>query len=161
MDSVCSSCRLPKAHLICECCQASVCKKCSQVLRKDSFSFLNPVPTELTYRTYCGACFDEKVVPALDSYESLMEKAKNVIIFFRSASEETRLIRRSEKPMKITEGSDRDETILRLAFMAAQAGFNALLDVEVTPEKVRNRGYQTTKWQAFGIPTNVDQSRYK
>ena len=44
---------------------------------------------------------------------------------------------------------DRDETIMRLAFFAAQRSSNAVIQVEVTAEKVRNGAYQTSKWSGF------------
>jgi hypothetical protein len=156
---ICSSCLLPKGVLDCECCQAIQCKNCIQNLPKDSFSFLNPVPQELTHRKYCGRCYDEKVAPALQAYEECMVRAKNVNVFFKTQSEETRLMRRAEKPIRVMDCTDRDETILRLAFMAAEAKFNTLIDVEVTAEKLRNKGYQTTKWHGVGVPTHWDEPK--
>lgn len=160
-NSICSSCRLPKGTLECECCHAVQCKNCIQILKKNSFSFLKMIPQSLTFRNYCGACFDEKVLPELRLYEETMEKAKEVLVFFKGKGEETRLIRRVEKPIKVTSCDDRDETILRLAFYAAQANFNALVDVTITPEKVRHEGYQTTKWQGVGVPVQVDPKQYE
>ena len=160
-NSLCSSCRLPKATLECELCHALQCKKCVQILKKDSFGFLKSIPENLTHRHYCGSCFDEKVGPELISYENTMERAKNIMVFFRTQSEETRLIRRIEKPIKVTDCNDRDETILRLAFFTAEANYNALVDVVVTSEKVRNEGYQKTKWQGVGVPVQLDGKKYK
>ncbi len=159
-NSVCSSCRLPKGILKCECCFAIQCKNCIQKLKKESFSFLEVIPKELSYRKYCGSCFDEKVAPALESYREVMTRAKEVFIFSKSQGEETRLIRRTEKPIKVTNCDDRNEIIMRLAFFAAQSNFNALVDVVVTSEKKRNEGYQTTKWQGIGVPVNVDADKY-
>jgi hypothetical protein len=50
---------------------------------------------------------------------------------------------------------------MRLAFLAAENNFNALVDVVVTSEKVRNEGYQTTKWKGTGVPVPLDESKYK
>lgn len=158
---VCTSCRLPKADLECENCHAIQCKKCIQVLKKNSFAFLKEVPEELGFKNYCGSCYDEKVLPHLKTYEETMDKAKEVLVFFKGNGEETRLIRRVEKPIRVTDCDDRDETILRLAFYAAQAGYNGLVDVTVTAEKVRNKGYQTTHWQGIGVPVQIDPKKYE
>jgi len=158
---LCSSCRLPKANLECESCHAIQCKKCVQKLPKDSFSFLKTIPADLTHRLYCAPCFETKVAPTLESYQSTMARAKEVMVFFKTQSEETRLIRRVEKPIHISDCVDRDEVIMRLAFLAAENNFNALVDVVVTSEKVRNEGYQTTKWKGTGVPVPLDESKYK
>lgn len=153
----CSTCQLPKAVLTCECCQALQCKACIQKLKKDSFSFLNEIPVELTHRNYCGKCYDEKIVPALTSYEETMVRARNVNVFFKTQSEETRLMRRAEKPITVVNCEDKTETLLRLAFLAAQLNFNTLIDVVINSEKVRMQAYQTTKWKGSAIPLNVDE----
>lgn len=160
-SAICSSCRLPKANLTCECCQALQCKSCAQKLKKDSFSFLTTLPKELSHQIYCGRCFDQKVAPALAEYETHLRKARNVNVFFKTQSEETRLMRRSEKPIKVSGCEDKDETLLRLAFLAAQANFNTLIDVVITSEKVRMEAYQTTRWNGSAVPINLDETRYK
>jgi len=158
-SGICSSCRLPKASLVCECCQASQCKSCAIKLKKDSFSFLPVIPTELTHLIYCGLCFDEKVAPALAAYNETMAKARNVNVFFKTQSEETRLLKRAEKPITVNQCEDKDETLLRLAFLAAQAHFNTLIDVVIKSEKVRMQAYQTTQWNGSGIPLYIDEAR--
>ena len=125
-------------------------------MREDSFAFLPSVPPEHKHRAYCGPCFSAKVSPALDAYNETVQAAKEVFIFDKGAGEMTRLMRRVEKPLLIDDCVDRHESLLRLAFLAAKANFNALLDVEILPKKIRNEGYQTTKWQARGVPTRVD-----
>jgi hypothetical protein len=54
---------------------------------------------------------------------------------------------------------DRDEAILRLAFLAAEEGFNAILDVNVKSEKVRNEGWQKMRWSGSGLPVGVDAAK--
>jgi hypothetical protein len=89
-----------------------------------------------------------------------MARAKEVMVFFKTQSEETRLIRRVEKPFQVSDCVDRDEVIMRLAFLAAENNFNALVDVSVLSEKVRNEGYQTTKWKGTGVPVQLDPAKY-
>jgi len=157
--SVCGICQKPKATLVCAMCQHPVCKRCRQVLEKDSFHFMPTIPVEFTHRNYCGLCYDAQVAPALETYHSTLRHARRVFIFDRRKGEQTRLMRRSEKPLRIEDGTDRSETLLRLAFLAAKAEFNALIDVEISAEKVRNSGYQTSRWSASGIPTKVDADK--
>jgi hypothetical protein len=158
---VCTLCRKPKGTLTCGSCQSAVCKSCSQTLRAGSFAFLENVPADLTHRTYCGACYDEKVAPALDSYVQAVERAKDVIVYLKNQGEETRLIKRSEKALRVVDCADRNETLLRLAFLAAQANFNALVDVDISSRKVRNEGYQTTTWNGAGVPIRLDADTLK
>ena len=65
-----------------------------------------------------------------------MERAKNVQVFFKKQSKETRLVKRPErKPFRIEKCADEQETVMRMAFLAAQANYNALIEVDLTYEK--------------------------
>jgi hypothetical protein len=157
MESVCLVCR-KEAKLECELCQQPVCKKCSQKLAADSFEYLKAVPAELKHKLYCGPCFDSKVAPALAHYDDLLAQAKNLNVFNKGQGEETRLMSRSEKPLKVTDCADKKEALMRLAFRAAELGFNCLIDVTIVSTKIRNHGYQNTKWEGTGVPLRVDEA---
>lgn len=159
MAAVCSSCGKPKAQLQCCVCDANVCKNCAQIVEEETFSFLSPVPKDLKSGVYCPSCFDSKIAEALNDYQETMEKAREILVYFKKQSKETRLISRKEAVLKVENVIDEDEAVLRLAFKSAQKGFNAIIDVETSSEKIRNAGYQTLKWKASGIPANVDESR--
>ena len=152
----CNVCRRPKAILSCGILQEPICKKCVVILEKGSFSYLPEIPPELTHKHYCGRCYDDKVAPQLADYESTMARARQLFVYVKGQGEETRLMGRNEKPIRIEHCVDKNETLLRLAFLAARKGFNALLDVEVLAKKVRDEGFQTTSWSASGIPTQLD-----
>ena len=68
-------------------------------------------------------------------------------------------MKRAAKPFRVDDCTDRDETLMRLAFLAAKADFNALLDVDIVAKKVRNFGYQTSQWQGIGVPARVDREK--
>lgn len=159
--TVCTSCRSPKGVYSCGRCQEPVCKQCVQILEKDSFPFLNPTPVELTHKTYCVNCYNQHVGPALQNYQSTLARARAVMVFHRGLGEETRLMNRSEKTLEIEGCLDKAEALLRLAFLAASNGFNTLLDVDVWADKVRNAGFQTSRWRASGVPTNLDPKKYE
>lgn len=155
----CCSCQKPKATLQCGLCKSAVCKNCAQFLPEGSFSFLKEIPEDLKHGTYCGPCYDSKVAPELSDYEETMERAKNIAVFFKNQSKETRLMRRAERPFKITDCADRDEALMRLAFLAAKGKYNALIDVDITSEKILSGRYQTSKWSGTGVPTTLDERR--
>ena len=159
MSSSCVTCLKTKANLTCGLCAGSLCKKCAEFLAEETFSFLKTVPAELAHSTYCGNCFGEHVAPAQLQYDETMEAARNVMIFMKSQAKETRLIKRKEPEVKVTDCADHDETIMRLAFYAAQLKFNALIDVLITPKKVVDGHYQTTVYTGSGIPAQVHESK--
>ncbi|KYG70611.1 hypothetical protein AZI85_01350 [Bdellovibrio bacteriovorus] len=158
-NNVCCSCQKPKATLECGHCKSAVCKNCAQFLEKDTFSFLQVLSEELSHSTYCGACYDNHVAPQLADYSETMEEAKNVAVFFKTQTKETRLLKRKEKPFKVKDCPDREETLLRLAFLAAKAKFNGLIDVDIQSEKVLQGRYQSTKWSGTGIPVQLESKR--
>lgn len=157
----CTSCVNTKAPYTCGKCQGPICKTCVQSLQKNSFPYLNPTPEDLTHKEYCVNCYSSYVGPALDNYNDTIERAKRVMVFHKGLSEETRLMSRAEKPLKLEGCEDKADATLRLAFLAAQKGFNSLIDVDVSPRKIRNAGFQTTKWRAIGVPLTLDEKKYE
>ncbi len=117
------------------------------------------IPKELGFRNYCRFCFDEKVQPKLTEYDETLALATDVFIFFSSQRKEIPLIRKAKKPVKVDACADRDETILRLAFMAAKEKYNAVIDTEVDGEKKRNHAHQTYRWSGTGTPAVVDAGK--
>jgi len=157
--SICATCQKPKANLNCGLCEADICKGCAQFLAEDAFSFLEKIPKELAHAIYCNGCFDNNVSNELTKYDEIMQLAKNVNIYFKSQGKETRTLKRKERPVKITNCPDYDEALLRLAFLAAKAGFNSLIDVNMTSKKEIVTGYQKTFWSGTGIPTNTTEKQ--
>ncbi len=155
----CDSCRKPKSGFECEMCESALCKNCAQILDQDTFSFLAEIPETLKHTTYCPQCFDENVAPELETYREVMQRAEEVFVFFTSQRKEIPLIKRSKLSFSVKDNIDRDQTILRLAFFAAKEGYNAITEVEVISEKVRNGAYQTSKWRGTGVPAQIDADK--
>lgn len=151
----CALCDKNETALRCGICQGSVCKYCARLLDQDAFSFLEKVPEGLSHSVFCPTCFDARVSEPLAVYNDVMERAKDVDVFFKKQHKETRLVKRTEKPVSIEECFDRDDLILRLAFFAAQANFNAIVDVELISEKVGVGSYKKLKWRGSGVPANI------
>ena len=157
--SSCSSCQKPKAQLQCGSCHEAVCKKCAHFLEEGAFSFSTKVSEVLQHGVYCNSCFEYHVRAALENYNQEMELAKNIVVFSKSQSKETQHIRRSAERLVVENCVDRDETLLRLAFMAVQLKYNAVLDIELTAKKVKKDGYQTSIWRGTGTPVQLDERK--
>lgn len=109
----------------------------------------------LCHTAYCPECFNSQVQPEIEKYNELIEKARDINVFEKTQGKETRLIKRIEKPVKITDCPDRDEALLRLAFFAAEKNYNSIIDVDLIPKKVQDGRYQKTIWSGSGVPANV------
>jgi hypothetical protein len=155
----CMSCRKPKANLECGLCEDAICKKCSQFLDSRTLSFMPILSDDLKHANYCGNCFDETVAPVLSEYEEIMDRARGVFVFFVTQRKEIPLIKKEREVFKIENCPDRNETILRMAFLAAKMDCNGLIEVEVQSEKVRDGAYQTSKWRGSGMPAKVDGAK--
>lgn len=156
----CYTCQKPRPSHQCGLCQEAICKNCAQFLDEDSFSYMTQVPVALSHQTYCNPCFSAQVSPELEAYNEKIDQAKNIIVFDIGQGKETRLMKRSEKPFKVENCVDREDALLRLAFFAVQSGFNALIDVSITSQKIRQGSYQTSQWHGSAIPTQLDKGRY-
>ncbi|MEK6773066.1 MAG: hypothetical protein AABY64_03925 [Bdellovibrionota bacterium] len=152
--SLCISCQSPKAPLNCGICEGAICKYCAHIFDDETFSFLPHKPSHLCHTTYCNVCFNEKVSDELDQYNRTMELAKAVHIFDHTQGKETRLMkRRVEDKITVENCIDPDEAVLRLAFFAVQKNFNAVINVEVSSDKVKDGSYSKRIWRATGIPS--------
>jgi len=122
-----------------------------------AFSFMKKIPEHLSHTQYCPRCFDEKVAETLRNYETLKESAKNIIIFFRDEGQKTRLFSRKEPVVEVENCHDRNETILRLAFFAAEKNFNAIIDVDLKSHKVMNGSHRYSLWKGSAVPCNLSE----
>src|SRR5690606_32062348 len=132
---------------ICGICEEPVCKNCAQFLEVNAFSFEPALADELKHSYYCSACHAEYVEPALSAYEATMEQAKQTYIFFTTQKTRLPIESKAKLKLRVENCPDRDETILRLAFLAVQQGYNSVIETEVVAEKIRNAGYQKSNWQ--------------
>lgn len=161
--SACESCLQPTTSLKqiyhCGLCQKLLCKNCVDFVDEDFFSFWQVVPEELKLKTYCRTCFDQKVRPAKESYTQILTQAREIHIF-EKGEKFIPLIKKERYKVNIENCADRKETLLRLAFLAAEASYNSVVDVEINYKKVRSAGgYQTTNWSGVGYLAEVRPDR--
>lgn len=159
MNLTCITCSKSKPTLECGHCKEALCKNCAHFLEEDEFAFLSTIPKDLSHSVYCHSCFEGQVATELANYNDTMEKAKELSVFFKKQGKETRLIRRIEDPISVATCDDYNECLLRLAFMAVQSGHNAIIDVEIVSQKVRNGSYQLTRWSGTAVPAQVRDSQ--
>lgn len=159
MKKICETCRQPTATTECQLCENALCKACVLTPPHGSFSLLGEISKELTHTIYCRFCFDDKVQPALTEYEETLERAEQVYVFFTTQRKEVPLLKKAKETLRIKDCADRDETILRLAFLAAKQGYNALIDTEVAHQKVRNHAHHKTLWSGSGSAAQVDEGK--
>jgi hypothetical protein len=158
-EQACIACGKTKIAFICGLCEKDLCKACTEFLDEETFSFQKETPPELSHKTYCGACYDAVVSPALESYQLLMERAEKVSVFFKSQKTTPPIIRQAKARVSVQACPDRDETILRLAFLAVELSFNGIIDVDISAEKIRNAGYQKTNYRGSAIPAQINESK--
>ncbi len=125
----------------------------------ESFAFESRLPKDLSHAVYCNSCFDQHVAGALAEYQERLEAAKNVFVFMKNQSKETRLIKRKLPAIRVEDCDDHDETVLRLAYAAVKAGCNAIVDTDVIAKKEKDGRYQWTKWYGTAIPVKVDSGK--
>jgi uncharacterized protein YbjQ (UPF0145 family) len=99
------------------------------------------------------------VEPAREDYEQKMAEAKGVYIFFTTQKRPLPILSKESEQIRIDNCEDRDETILRLAFQAVEAGCNAVVETDVISVKVRNAGWQKSAWKGSGFAAMVDAAK--
>jgi hypothetical protein len=155
----CCVCQKPKATLVCGICESPVCKYCAQFTDDSTFAFLPALSPDLQHDTFCGPCFDAKVAPVQAEYARTLGAAKSVLVFAKNQGKETRLMKRLADPVQVVNCPDEKEAILRLAFLAALGGYNAIVDMDLQSERQKNGSYRTTIWRGTAIPVNIDPAK--
>ncbi|MCB0347527.1 MAG: hypothetical protein KDD37_01765 [Bdellovibrionales bacterium] len=154
-DQTCDICLTAKPNLKCGICESSICKSCADFLSDEDFLFLPKRDLALQKSAYCPSCFEAHVRDELDKYNNLLEKAKNFPVYSKAQTKETRLMKRNRPKITVSDCDDKEEALLKLAFMAVCDDCTSIVDVEVVSQKVRNHGYQTQTWTASGIPVKL------
>ncbi len=161
MSNVCKSCRKPKANYHCGLCQDPVCKSCGHFVGEESFSYLKVIPKDLTHPTYCTNCFDDKVSGPLEEYNQTLERAREIIIFTKEQSKQTSYLKRKEDPYLVEDCADEQEAIMKMAFYAAQANFNAIIDIKLNSKKIIVGSHKKSIWSGTSIPINIDPDKIR
>jgi len=156
--NACNCCFKTKAPYTCGLCQGHSCKSCAHFVDENEFSYFASLPEVLSHDAYCAACFEQKVQPVISQYEETMEKAKDVFVFSKSQTKETRLMGREALPITV-DSRDRQDAVLRLAFLAVHQGYNAIIDVDLHSKKSTETSYKIVTWTGKAIPTNVDAEK--
>lgn len=118
------------------------------------FDFSAVLPETLKDGIFCPACFHAHAEPVLDQYREHLEKARQVNTYDISQGNETSRIRRIEKPIKVENCGDKKEALMKLAFLAAQKGFDTLVDVDIQQEKVGTGTYKKLIWHGKAVPVD-------
>ncbi len=158
----CITCRAPKATLNCGLCEADICRNCVQQAPHGTFDFLTTKPAKLLHPSYCTICFDQEIAPEIETYEATLEKARNVGLWSNNYRGNVPVLKKSREPISAKDFADSEELTLQMGFLAAELGFNGLVDMKIKGRKVRNdgvKGYQTMLWDAEGWPVLVDEEK--
>lgn len=153
--TTCLICNKTKTALRCNHCNDPSCKHCSYFIDEDAFEMLSLLPDSLQNKTFCSNCYHQKMGAELDHYKDLMEKAKKVDVYSKEQSSETRRIRRIEKPIQVRDCEDKNEALMRLAFIAVEKGFTTIVDFHLKSEKVGSgKAYKKLIWNASAVPVD-------
>ena len=148
-----------KALLVCGLCRDLYCKKCTEFLAQDTFSFMGKIPKDLTHTHYCFGCYSRSIQPALRAYNEVMRRAKAVMILDKPRRRPLTILKKFPEPLEVVDCPDREETVLRLAFKAAELGFNSVIRANINYKKVGSSSYQKLIWHGSGIAADLDDRK--
>jgi hypothetical protein len=155
---VCQSKKVTTAT--CGLCQGALCKTHKVSLGATAFLLLEKIPAPLAHAHYCASCYDTQVAPALATYDEMAEKANDIYFITKNYTGYVHVQRRHTKRVLVKDCADRRETILRMAFQAAELGMNALIESEVESFNTRKDGkpggYQSARWKGSAMPAQIN-----
>jgi uncharacterized protein YbjQ (UPF0145 family) len=158
--SKCSICTTKKSTLECGLCHCATCKNCTEFITEETFRYADQFPQKLVQSpTYCLNCYTTDVLPEIESYEKMLEQAKEIAVFDITQTKETRLIKRLEPTITVKNCLDQPEATLKLAYIAAKLNFNSIIDMNLKTVKIRDGSYQTSEVNGTAIPAHVSESK--
>ena len=155
----CSSCQKPKAVFFCGSCGDPICKSCTEFIEDADFSYMKKIPPLLLQTRFCQPCYASAFLPARRLFSEIMARAKKVTIVDTPQRRPLPVLKNSRELLQVADCLDEPDTFLRLAFLAAEMGFNAVLKVKVEYKKVRVAGYQNLSWSGTGYPATLPPER--
>lgn len=152
---ICSHCNRNRTALRCDSCEDVSCKSCVVFVDEDFFEMVALLPDDLQNRTFCMNCFNQGISERLDHYLEIVSEAKNVDIFNKNQTKETRKIKRIESPIRVANCLGKEEALLKIAFFAAERGFKTVVDVELRSNKIgEGKSYKKLVWNGSGTPVD-------
>ena len=158
-SALCEGCRSPKIQFHCPLCQVPVCGKCGVEPPRGAFQLKENAAPELKHLHYCPKCYTDRVEPEVAQYAETLNLAREVFVFFVTQRKGIPLLKKAKETIRVADQEDRDESILKLAFMAAERGYNAIIETDVKAVKKRNEGWQSNVWGGTAIPAQVDPAK--
>ena len=138
----------------CDDCDCLSCKHCSFIIDGEVFELVSLLPDSIKDKAFCPNCYNDKYGAIFEEQLEILERAKDVNVYSKIQTKETRLIRRIHKPIHIKECEGREETLLRLAFLAAKEGYDTLVDVDLTTQKIGTKSYIRLLWNGVAVPVD-------
>lgn len=154
--TACTICNNPKANVSCRECDSAVCKSCIEFVGDDVFEFDEYTEENSPVGHYCSTCYTTEIVPRLEVYNEIVERAKEVSVFSTEKGKESRLIKRTDVHLKIDECADKEDLIMKLAYMAAKAGYNSIVDMDLVYTKVRDGSFKLANWSGTATAANLN-----
>lgn len=161
-EESCKSCRRTSCSVDYQCgiCHEALCKKCS-IFPKEDFTYYKFVPEKLTHASYCSTCYDQEVVGPTQEYLNKVEKSKEIIVFSKNESKQTRLFSRKELPYIVENCDDEDDALRRMSFFAVEDNYNCLVDITFSKKKIVVGSHKKFIWSGRSIPVNIDVTRLR
>ena len=144
---------------ICGICRKSITKKEAEYVDENEFIYQSNLSENLKHSHYCESCFDEVVKPAKEKYLEILKLAKGMPVLMKSYRGFTPLIKKSRIEVSVSDCPDREDLIMKLAFLSVEQGFNAIIQTDIVCEKVRNNGRQKSKWSGKALPATINTEK--
>ena len=156
----CKLCQNPKNIKDCENCKASVCKNCVHFVEKENLRFLSKRPKVLEQnKVFCHDCYINFVEPELEKYQALVNLAEEMHFLSKNYKGSLPIKRKAKAPFSVKRHEDKGQAILHLKFLAAQAGYNAIVYGVIENKKIRNHAFETKEWQVTGLAVELDLAK--
>ena len=156
MTEACVYCSSKKTPFCCELCGAVSCKGCTVRLDFEKNPSLARIPSLVGREIICASCFDAHGAEAQARDRDLESRAKETYFLTKNFRGNVRISRRHTKRVSIEGCADRRDCILRLAYFAAELGFNAIIDAELESKKIVMGRYQSAEWRGSALPATID-----
>ena len=114
------------------------------------------IPKEFSHPQYCLPCYGSQIRPGISEYNQTMKRAKQVMILDKPRRRPVTVLKKLPEALLVEDCLDREEAVMRLAFKAAELGYNSVMKANISYKKVGSLTYQKLVWKGTGFAAEID-----
>lgn len=142
-------------------CEKPVCKDDTHFVDRELLRYHPKPPKQFNLTHYCPDCYERSILPHVEKYEEVRARAAKITIVRDNYRGLVPCLKRVNTPVTVKRHADEFHATEHMRYLAAEEGYDAIVDFSTEGKQKRNAGWQTTEWSARGYFANLNHKKYR